>query len=154
MFYEIIITILFRGIPEGFIYIFAMYTLSNVKIDKNKCILSSVILSILMVAIRELPISYGVHTILVMMTIILLGVIINKLEMIYCISIAIVIMIVQFLAEGLNIFLIKLVFRKDVATVLSTPISKVIYGIPSLIIAFVGINILGKLWKRQMIKRA
>lgn len=146
-----IITIILRGIPEAFIHMFAMYTFSGAKIDRQKYIISSSILAVIMVLITTLPISYGIHSILIVMAIIGLAVAINHLRIAFCISIAIVNMIIQFLAEGINVLLIQKVFRIDIVKAMATPLSKAVYGIPSLIIFFGVVLIVYKfLERRQM----
>lgn len=133
---EIIITLILRGIPEAFIHMYAVYAFANLKINKKKYIGSSLVLAFLMVLISKLPISYGIHTILVVMTIIGLGVRFNQLDTIYCTSIAIINMIIQFLAEGVNVVLIEKILKMDIGKAMSNPLVKSIYGLPSLAIFF------------------
>ena len=133
---EVIITMTLRGVPEAFIHMYAMYALANVKIDKKKYILSSIVLAFMMVIISHLPISYGIHSILVVMVLIGLAVLVNQLDIVYCISIAIINMCIQFLAEGINVLLIEKVLKMDITSAMSKPLSKSIYGIPSLVIFF------------------
>ncbi|MFQ9697515.1 MAG: hypothetical protein ACLRY5_11860 [Zhenhengia sp.] len=129
-----LIEFILRAIPEAFIHIFAMYAFTGMKLDKHHYIRTSLILGVTMFAIRFLPISYGIHTILIIMAMITLSITLNKLGIIETIRAAIINVIVQFLAEGVNILLIESVFRKSVQEVVSDPITKVLYGIPSLII--------------------
>lgn len=133
---EIMVTMILRGIPEACIHMYAMYALANVTIDKKKYAASSTVLAFLMVLISYLPISYGIHSILVVMAIIGLGVMVNHFDTVYCISIAIINMIIQFLAEGINVLLIEKVLKIDLAKAMASPLIKSIYGIPSLIIFF------------------
>lgn len=146
-----IITIILRGIPEAFIHMFGMYAFSGEKIDRRKYIASSSILAVIMVLVTTLPISYGIHSILIVMVIIGLAVIVNHLRISVCISIAIVNMIIQFLSEGVNVLLIQKVFRIDFVKAMTNPLTKAIYGIPSLIIFFGVVFIVYKfLERRQM----
>lgn len=147
---ELITTILFRGFPEGFIHMYAMYTLVNIKLDKKKYIFSATLLAFIMVLVSKLPISYGIHSMLIVMSMIILATVINGLNTAHCISIAIINMIIQFLAEGLNVLLIQNVLKMEMTEVMANPISKVVYGIPSLIIFWGIIFTLGKInSKRQ-----
>lgn len=152
MLMELIIKFIFRGIPESCIHMYAMYTLNHRKIHKRNYIGSSVILAGCMVIITKLPISYGIHTLLVMMTLISLAVVMNGLRIDYCISIGIVNAIIQFISEGMNIFLIQKILHKDVATIMSNPLISNIYGIPSILTFFGIVWILGKITNK--IKRA
>lgn len=128
-----LIEFIFRAIPEAFIYIFAMYVFAGAKIDKVRYIKTSIILAIMMCTIRSLPISYGVHTILIIMIAITLCGTINKLAIIDIIHASIISVVIQFLAEGIDILLIEAVFKKNIHEVLKNPLHKVIYGIPSLV---------------------
>lgn len=148
MLMELIIKFIFRGIPESCIHMYAMYTLNHKKIHKRNYISSSMILAGCMVLITKLPISYGIHTLLVMMTLISLAVIMNGLRIDYCISIGIVNAIIQFIAEGVNIVLIRKVFRQEMSTVMANPITSTLYGIPSILIFFGAVWAMGKFTNR------
>lgn len=129
-----LIEFILRGIPEAFIHLFAMYTFTGVKLDKHRYIKTGIILSMIMLIIRCLPISYGIHTILIIMAMITLSITLNKLGIIETIRAAIINVIVQFLAEGINMILIEGCFGRSIQEISSDPITKVFYGIPSLII--------------------
>lgn len=151
---EIIITTFLRGVPEAFIHMYAMYTFTNKKINKKRYVLSSIILAFLMVLISKLPISYGIHSILIVMAIIGLAVIGNELEIIYCTSITIINMIIQFLTEGINVVLIEKVFKMELASAMSSPLEKVLYGSPSLAMFFLIVWVIGRcIRKRQKEKK-
>lgn len=149
MLYETIVTTFFRGIPEAFMHMFAIYAFSGIDIDKNKYIKSSMILSLLLVFIRALPISYGIHTILVVMSIIGLAVLINKVSVVFAISTTIIDLIIQFIAEGINIILIERVFNRNLSEIMSRLETKMIYGIPSLIIFYGSLYLVYKYRRRK-----
>lgn len=129
-----LVDFIFRSIPEAFIYIFAMCVFVGVKIEKKRYMKTSILLAMMMFIIRTLPISYGIHTILIIMGIITLSITLNKLSIIDTIRAAIINVIVLFIAEGLNVLFIQIVLKKDLEVVMVEPLSKVLYGIPSLII--------------------
>lgn len=141
---EMIITILLRGIPEAFIHMYAMYAFANKEIHKKRYILSSIVLAFMMVLISKLPISYGIHSILVVMVIIGLGIMGNQLEIIYCTSVAIINMIIQFLTEGINVLFIEKVLKMELASAMAYPLQKALYGIPSLVMFFLIIWIISR----------
>ena len=129
-----LVDFIFRAIPEAFIHIFAMYVFVGAKIDKKSYTKASILLAMMMFIIRSLPISYGIHTILIIMAMITLSITLNKLSIIDTIRAAIINVIIQFIAEGLNILFIQMILKKDLEVVIIEPLSKVRYGIPSLII--------------------
>lgn len=123
-----------RGLPEGFLLIFAVYAFSKTAINIKKYIISSIIYVIAVYLIRLLPIQYGVHSILNIIVIIVLGVNISKINIIKSIQASIMAMILEFICEGINVFIIEYIFKADIVHVLSEPLLKILYGIPSLLI--------------------
>ena len=124
----------FRGLPECFLIIFAVYAFSNTVINIKRYIISSTIFLIAVYLIRLLPIQYGVHTILNIIIIIVLTVNINKIGIIKSIQASLMAMILEFICEGINVFIIQYIFKADIIYVLSELILKTLYGIPSLLI--------------------
>lgn len=128
------IEFLLRALPEGFLFIFAIYTFSKIRVDIKKYIISSIISAIIIFLVRMLPIRYGVHTILAMGIVIILAIYINEIDMIKSIKSVLIFVIFQFLSEGLNIFIIQTICKVDMGKVFSNPVLKTLYGIPSLVI--------------------
>ena len=123
-----------RGLPEGFLAILAVYAFSKTVFNLKRYIISCIILVSAIYLIRLLPIQYGVHTILNIIVIIVLTVNINKIGIIKAIQASIMTVILEFICEGINMFIIKFIFRADITYVLSEPSVKTLYGIPSLLI--------------------
>ena len=42
--------------------------------------------------------------------------------------------VLEFICEGMNVFIIQHIFKKDIVYVLGLPLLKILYGIPSLLI--------------------
>lgn len=129
-----LLEVFLRALPEGFLLIFAVYAFSKTVISVKKYIISSIIYVIAIYLIRLLPIQYGVHTILNIIVIIVLAVNINKIVIIKSIKASIMAMILEFICEGINVFIIQHIFKRDIVYVLGIPLLKIIYGIPSLVI--------------------
>ncbi|HIG0361730.1 hypothetical protein FDB88_08350 [Clostridium sporogenes] len=123
-----------RAIPEAFLLIFAVYTFSNTRMNKKNYLLSSFLMIIMIFIIRSLPISYGIHTILSIMVIILLSYIINGIDVMKAVKSTIITIIFQLICEGTNIFIIQYILKEDMNHIFKNPNLKTIYGIPSLII--------------------
>lgn len=142
-----------RGLPEGFLFILSIYAFSKTKIDKKRYVASSIICAIAFFSIRMLPISYGVHTILSIGVTILLGSTINGIDVIKVVKSILIYVIIQFVTEGINIFIIQNILNVDINEVFSNPIVKTLYGIPSLMMASIIIVIyyLTKLRKGELI---
>ncbi|WP_315117375.1 hypothetical protein [uncultured Clostridium sp.] len=123
-----------RAIPEGFLSIFSIYVFSKSAINKRDYLISSILMSIMNFMVRLLPIHYGVHTILNIMVLILLSVSINKIDIVKSIQTVIVTIILQFICEGINVFIIQYIFKADMSYVFDDAMLKILYGIPSLLI--------------------
>ena len=102
-----------RGIPEGFLFIFAGYTFSKTKVDFKKFLLAGALLSLLGYAIRLLPIHFGIHSVLVLIVCIILLSIISNISIMKAVSATFIMLIIGFAAEILNIVVLALVKGMD-----------------------------------------
>ncbi len=91
-------------------------------------------MTIMIFIIRSLPISYGIHTILSIMVLVLLSYTINKIDVTIAVKSTIITIILQFICEGINIFIIQYVLKNDMNYIFNNSKLKTMYGIPSLII--------------------
>lgn len=130
------IEFLLRAIPEGFLFVLAVYIFSKTKIDKNKYIICSVIFAISMFIIRLLPINYGVHTILSLMLLVLLTTTYNKIDVIKAMKSVLIVVLIQFLIEGINVLILTLIPSININNLFKDPITKTLVGLPSLIVAY------------------
>lgn len=123
-----------RALPEGFLFVFSLYAFSKTAINKRNYLVSSILMGVLIFIVKLLPIHYGVHTILNIILLIILSVNINRISIIKSIQGAITLIILQFICEGVNVFIIQYIFKADMKYIFSDSILKTLYGIPSLII--------------------
>lgn len=131
------IELLLRGIPESFLYLLGIYVFSKVRIHKRKFIKASVIIALVMYCIRLLPINYGVHTILSILFIIFLSIFYNKIDSIQAIKSTIIMFLIQFLSEGINMLILMSIFNKNLEGLFNNVIYKTLLGLPSLIITLI-----------------
>lgn len=130
-----------RALPEGLLLILAIYSFSKIRIDIKKYIISSLTCSVAIFLVRMLPISYGVHTILGMGIAMVLGVSINKIDVIKTIKGILIYVIIQLILEGVNVFIIQNVLKGDMNIIFTDPIKKTLYGLPSIgILAIIAIG--------------
>lgn len=125
-----------RILPEAFIFMFAAYAFSKTKIDKRKYFISSIILGLCVFLIRMLPINYGVHTILNIITLPILCNLINKINIVESTKVSIIISILLFVLEGLNVVLLNMIFGESLTEIMTNNTLKTIYGLPSLVLLF------------------
>jgi len=143
-----------RGIPEAFLFIFAAYAFSNDKIIKKKYILSGITLAIAGFITRALPVHYGVHTILNLFAFIVIASYISKIDLGKSMQVGIMVIILQFICEAINVFMIQYLFKANVEEVFNDATLKILYGIPSTLI-FAGIifTYYFKISKKNELKR-
>ena len=126
-----------RTIPEGFLFIFAIYAFSQLNtelnIDRKKYIISSLLFSASVYIIRLLPINYGVHMILSVLVLLFISIVYNKIDAIQSIKSIIILYIIQLISEAVNILLLNLM-NLDLDKLFKDPIKKSILGLPSLLI--------------------
>lgn len=139
----------FRTLPESCIFIWAGYMFSNNKIGKTKFILSSILLSLCTFFIRLLPIHFGVHTILFLIVYILICTLINKIDIINSISSGLISIISLFICEGINVFILNEFLQIDIQIAFKEPITKILYGIPSLFLFGLIIGILYRIISKR-----
>ncbi|WP_236897403.1 hypothetical protein [Clostridium beijerinckii] len=142
----------FRTIPETFILIYGIHTISQKSINIHKYILSGLILSILIFFIRELPIYFGVHTEFSMVATMFTMLFVD-IPLILNIQSTFLIYLMLSLSEFVNMLLLN---KAQVNTDISIlePLIRCLYGIPSLIILILLIiSIKFLLKKRRLIIR-
>jgi len=122
-----------RGIPEAFALMLGMHALSNLRIEIKKYIISSLLFAVYVYFERMLPINYGVHTILDIFVMIIIICSINKADIILAIKASLISTIGLFIFEGLNILVLKLIFKDGFETIMLNITLKTVYGLPSLI---------------------
>ncbi|AOR22799.1 hypothetical protein [Clostridium taeniosporum] len=125
---------IFRLIPESFILILGIIALSNTKLNLKRYTISSCLFALCGYGIRMLPINYGVNTILGVFVMVIIMCSINKSDIILSIKSSLIITIVLFICEALNILLLNIIFDDRLEMIMSNSILKTICGLPSLIL--------------------
>ena len=148
-----VVELFIRLIPEVLVLIFAAYAFSKVKIEREKYIISSILLGICVFSIRMLPINYGVHTILNIIALIIISTSINKIDTIISVRSSIMISILLFICEGINVMVLKAIVGDKLDSIVANSISKAIYFFPSLVLlALIVFSYYNYLRKRNKLK--
>ncbi|WP_045519857.1 hypothetical protein [Clostridium sporogenes] len=145
-----VIELFIRLTPESFLLIFIVQAFSNIKINKNKYILSSILLAITIYFIRLLPIHYGVHTILNIIAIVLICIFINEVTPIKAISYSLILSIFLALSEALNLYFIYKIFGENVVDIFENPLKKSISGMSSMIMLVIIVLFIFKIKNRRV----
>jgi hypothetical protein len=129
-----------RGIPEGALFILASYIFSRKKINAKRVLASILLFAFSGYLIRKLPVQPGVNSILSIFMLVAINNNVNKIEMIKSIKVSVIIFILQFLCEAINVFMLQYLFKIDLNYIFSNSYLKILYGIPSLLIATLGVG--------------
>lgn len=123
-----------RGIPEEFISVLGVHAFTKTGINLKRYLLSGTLFWVLAYLIRLLPIQYGINTILSVIILIALTTLINNIDIIKSIRATIIIFILEFAFEGINLLIIQLILRNDLKKVMSDPVLTTLYGLPSTVL--------------------
>jgi len=144
---------LFRGIPEGLLLYLAAYAFTKNKIQLKRYLLACLLQSVIVYLMRFLPIRNGTDSILNLIILITIAVIINKFEIVQAIKSGIIIILLEFTCEAINVFFLQFILKKDLNSLFSNPMLKILYSSPSLLLfGCIAIGYYTRLWKRNELK--
>lgn len=124
----------FRLVPEGFLMGVLMFVLSNKKINGKKLILIGIILGVTPFFIRLLPISFGVHTMLLLIIYIITAVKLNNIDKIKAVSSGLLSIIILSICEFINFILVVNLLKFPADIFLNDVKIKTLAGSPSLLL--------------------
>ncbi|WP_026888839.1 hypothetical protein [Clostridium beijerinckii] len=140
----------FRTIPESFILMWGIHIFSGKTIDMFRYILSSLILAISCFIIRDLPIYYGVNTDICIILTIIIVVFIKDIPLIKNVLGTFLLYFMLSLSETINMLLLSgLNINTDISVL--QPLTRCIYGIPSLITFIISVIILKFIIKNKKV---
>ena len=129
-----LVEVVFRLAPEVLFINYFIMKLSHNKYDKKKYSKSCIAAILCVYIIRSLPISYGIHIILNVLTFVGISILINKYDVVATISSIIIIFVIMIIIEELNMLIITCISKELVNYILSDGgAGKTILGIPSII---------------------
>lgn len=131
-----------KGIPEGIAYVIGMYALTGLRIEWKKLFGMSAILILATYLIRLLPIRFGIHTMLILFTMIFIYMVVTKTPVIRNIKAALIILAFLIISEMINLGILQFLYGSEhVKEIMDDNVQKTLYSIPSTII-FVLLTIL------------
>ncbi|MEF9959194.1 MAG: hypothetical protein RR090_11945, partial [Niameybacter sp.] len=145
-----IMELFLRAIPDAALFIMGTHIFAHIPINKARIIKSILIMALTVYVIRCLPITFGIHTLLGVVATTLLIIIIYKIDLIQSIRATFLTTLVQYISELLNMIWIQLYLGKELEVVFQNPTSKILYGIPSLILSTVILYLVYSRDKRRM----
>jgi hypothetical protein len=128
-----IIELLFRAIPESFLFIWTSYIFAHLSIEKKKYFISSILSAVSIYLIRLLPINIGVNIIITSAVYIIITASINKIPIMKAISSIMISSILLSICESLNVFVLNWL-KVDMQIIVDKPLIKILYFTPSLML--------------------
>ena len=130
-----LLELLMKGIPEGLISGFGIFTLSKTKFDLRKFLLLSTSLILLTYLSRFLPLGYSLHIMISVMTIIVISTIILRMHLLNAIKAALLLIALIIICECGTICVMERIFLNDgVCRIMNNPLSKSFAGIPTTVL--------------------
>jgi len=136
-----------RLIPEMMIFMWGVYVISREEFKLKNYLFSSLILAVITFGVRELPIHYGVHTIInnVLTICILIVIGIPIIKGVYS-TLAMTLLLLG--CEMLNYLLLSMI-GVNIEVQLDNLMMKLILSTPSLIILMIFIYVINKFFKKK-----
>lgn len=127
---------------QSCIYVLALFAFNKRKITWNKYIISTIGFGLASFITRSLPISFGVHTLLSLIVLALIGVQYLKMPIYPTIRATLFAVIFLLIGESLNVAGLTILYGKEeFSKIMNSPLSKALAGIPSSLL-FAGIIII------------
>ena len=134
------IEFILRGIPEAFIMVWAVFSITRQAIAKDKYILCSTSLALVTYFVRFLPIRFGVNTVISTVFLVCELVIIG-IPLIKSIYGVVSTTLLLLFGEMINIVLLS-VFSINIEAAFKNPIIKCILSTPSLIVILLSVRLI------------
>lgn len=142
--------IFLRLIPEMLLVVWGIYIIAGKPLNIKKYIFLSLILSMITFFVRDLPIYFGVHTLI--MAILIIAIMVTAgISLITSIYGTLFMLLLLSISEFLNMLILKL-FGINTNINSMEPIKKSLMGIPSLAILFLAVVIIRYLLIKRRIK--
>lgn len=126
---------IFGYILQGFAFILGIYAFNRKKIEAKKFMIASIIFIVISYITRLLPINFGIHTILDLICIFLLGILFLKMSALVTIRSLLIITVILLITEMLNVFIMtNILGQEKFNSFMNDNIMKYIVGLPAAII--------------------
>lgn len=147
-----ILDMCFMGFSESLLLVWAISLINMKKLNIKIWILLSIFFTIIVYFLRMLPIQYGAHTLISVAILIVNAHYINKTPLIKSISSSLIVVILLFICEFVNIVLLMYLFKVNIQKMVNLPLQKTIVVLPSLMLFVIFILIFNNVNKKNIMK--
>jgi hypothetical protein len=136
------ILMLIHGIPESLLFVLGIYVISEKKLNIKIYFLSSLSYFVCVILVRQLPITTGINTLLMIVIMIFVSIKIIGIKFKTSIISVLLTTIITTASELVNVIALMLIFGKNYENLINDPLSESIYTIPSTIVLFITIVVI------------
>jgi hypothetical protein len=116
---------------QSFIFIFGIYTFNRQKIEIKKYLLASIVVAAISFLVRQLPISFGVHTIFDLLVSIIICILFIKMPAINTIRSMSMVFILLLTSEAVSLVILSVIIGKSrLEIIMNNPLQRAITGVP------------------------
>ncbi len=147
-----LIVFLVRGIPEGILAFYAIYVFAGKELNWKRIICSGFLIGFVTYLIRCLPINFGVHTILVLLSYAFITIKLHNINIIRAVTFCIIYIVIMFIAEAISYPVAAKLGGTSIADISKDPAMIVLYGSSSLLLTLaivIGVDII----KRKVVSK-
>ncbi|PWM45087.1 MAG: hypothetical protein DBX47_04820 [Clostridiales bacterium] len=148
--YQLLVELLARGIWEAGLFLYGTLLLAGTEIPKRKFILTAAVFSLIALAVRHLPISFGIHTMIIIVFLNLIVILLFNVTLEQTIKSSVIVTCIMFALEGLNGLVLQLIIGKEeFFNICIDQVSKVLYFTPSMFLFLIVIYVMDKVLKKK-----
>ncbi len=151
---EILQLILFEYILgyalQAFIIVFGIYTFNRQKIERKKYLLTSIMFAVITFLVRQLPISFGVHTIINMLIFIITCIVLLKMPAIKVIRSMSIVFVLLLVSEMVGMLFASVMFGNNrIQNIMENSIQRALLSIPINLIFLLMVTLSNYLLKKK-----
>jgi len=122
-----------RGLPEGFLFVMAIYAFARRKIEIKPYLISVGVVVLFTFLFRFLDINFGVHIILNIIVLIFMCVFLCKLDLYVVVKGAMITTLIMLAIEVTNVILLQAILKEEFLSIIENPVKKILVGLPGII---------------------
>ena len=136
-----ILELIARGIPEGFLFVMAIYAFARRRIEIIPYLISAGVVVLFTFLFRFMDINFGVHIILNIFILIIMCVFVCRIDLNVVVKGTMIATLIMLAVEVLNLILLQALLGEQFLEIVKNPGKKILAGLPGIILfAVVVIN--------------
>jgi len=130
-----------RGVPEGFLFVMAIYAFARRKIEIKPYLISVGVVVLFTFLFRFMDINFGVHIILNIIVLIIMCVFVCKIDLYATVKGSMITTLIMLAVEVINVILLQVILGEQFLEIVNNPGKKILAGLPGIVLfAIIVIN--------------